>query len=75
MSETTLISKCCEAETWELSGGIGRRCLRCKKVCATEEVCAYCLGTGEVSTDVDDGEGHMMHGVGTEKCICQVEQE
>ena len=36
-----------------------------------EERCEYCKGTGEVSTDEDDGEGHIMRGVGTEKCICQ----
>lgn len=33
-----------------------------------EVVCDECLGEGEVSTDVDDGEGHTMRGVGTEKC-------
>lgn len=43
-------------------------CLEC------EEECEYCGGTGEVATDEDDGEGHIMRGVGTEKCICQIEQ-
>ncbi len=37
-------------------------------------VCGYCEGTGEVSCDEDDGEGHMMRGVGTQKCICQIEK-
>ena len=37
---------------------------------ATEE-CEYCGGTGEVATDEDDGEGHTMRGVGSQKCICQ----
>ena len=36
-----------------------------------EDTCEECCGTGEVSTDEDDGEGHIMHGVGTKKCICQ----
>ena len=39
-----------------------------------EEVCDYCGGEGVVNSDVDDGEGHLMHGVGDEeKCICQLE--
>jgi hypothetical protein len=33
--------------------------------------CALCDGTGEVATDEDDGEGHIMRGVGTETCLCQ----
>lgn len=34
--------------------------------------CEWCGGTGEVATDVDDGEGHTMKGVGVmKKCICQ----
>ena len=36
-----------------------------------QRVCIECKGTGEVRTDEDDGEGHIMRGVGTEKCICQ----
>ena len=35
--------------------------------------CEYCGGEGVLSTDVDDGEGHLMQGVGEEKCICQLE--
>lgn len=38
-----------------------------------EERCEHCKGTGEVATDEDDGEGHIMRGVGTSKCICQHE--
>jgi hypothetical protein len=38
-----------------------------------KEVCDFCDGSGERSTDVDDGEGHVMQGVGDkEKCICQI---
>lgn len=40
----------------------------------TEGECAYCDGTGEVATDEDDGEGHIMRGVGTQKCVCQTEE-
>lgn len=40
-----------------------------------EEVCEFCLGEGTVSTDESDGEGHIMRGVGTEKCICQIRDE
>ena len=36
-----------------------------------EDKCEWCDGTGEVATDEDDGEGHLMRGVGTKKCICQ----
>jgi len=38
-----------------------------------EGECALCDGTGEVSTDESDGEGHIMSGVGTQKCVCQTE--
>jgi hypothetical protein len=37
----------------------------------TEERCEHCHGDGEVATDEDDGEGHTMRGVGSQKCICQ----
>lgn len=35
------------------------------------EVCDICKGTGEVSTDESDGEGHLQRGVGVQKCECQ----
>jgi hypothetical protein len=41
---------------------------------AKDQVCEFCEGTGLVSVDESDGEGHMMRGVGTEKCICQLEE-
>lgn len=40
-----------------------------------EERCSECLGTGEVSCDESDGEGHIMRGVGTQKCLCQIKEE
>jgi len=46
-------------------------CSKCKLECFVEEVCAYCRGSGEVSTDERDSDGHWQSGVGSEKCICQ----
>ncbi len=37
-----------------------------------EIICSACLGEGEVPSDEDDGEGHVMRGVGIEKCICKI---
>lgn len=36
------------------------------------QVCPYriCDGSGEINTDVDDGEGHTMRGVGSSRCPC-----
>jgi hypothetical protein len=50
----------------------GEVCLTCKTAEYDDEVCEECGGTGEVATDEDDGEGHLMRGVGTSKCICQI---
>ncbi len=36
-----------------------------------DDVCELCGGTGEIPTDIDDGEGHIMQGVGTEICPCK----
>jgi len=38
-----------------------------------KEVCDYCEGSGIIATDESDGEGHIMQGVGTAECICQIE--
>lgn len=40
-----------------------------------EDECEECGGTGEVATDEDDGEGHLMRGVGSQKCICQISSD
>jgi transcription elongation GreA/GreB family factor len=40
-----------------------------------ESVCEFCGGTGIEITDEDDGEGHIMRGVGERKCICQIHEE
>lgn len=37
----------------------------------TSERCSECKGVGEIATDEDDGEGHIMAGVGSRKCLCQ----
>jgi hypothetical protein len=43
----------------------------CVEYYDNEGVCGWCLGEKEVSADVDDGEGHIQRGVGTEKCpVC-----
>lgn len=41
----------------------------------SEEVCEFCGGTGIEITDEDDGEGHIQHGVGSRKCVCQSKEE
>lgn len=77
MDETTFISKCCREEVPEADGeeGVLWLCPRCKGECEVEEVCAYCLGDGEYSTDESDGEGHIMRGVGTQKCHCTIDED
>lgn len=39
-----------------------------------EDACplGLCDGSGEISVDEDDGEGHTARGVGTRKCECQI---
>lgn len=80
---TIEVSKCCRADLVEDFKENPRdhhdpieiyTCSKCKQECEVEEVCEFCLGEGEVSEDVDDGEGHTMRGVGTRKCICRVEE-
>lgn len=70
--DTTFISKCCKREAKE-EGTIAYICTNCCKPCAVDEVCAQCLGSGEVSTDERDSDGNWQRGVGTEKCECQYE--
>ncbi|QDP67622.1 MAG: hypothetical protein Tp172MES00d2C118482111_16 [Prokaryotic dsDNA virus sp.] len=41
----------------------------------TEERCEDCKGEGEVAVDEDDGEGHIMRGVGIRKCHCQEDRD
>lgn len=80
--ETTEVSKCCRAELVEDFKENPRdhhdpieiySCKKCGKECEVEEVCADCLGTGEVTTmeQVWAGEPHTAP-IGTEKCICQL---
>lgn len=35
------------------------------------QMCEDCHDEGEVSTDESDGEGHIMRGVGSQKCHCK----
>lgn len=83
MTETTTISTCCREEAVEDFKDNPRdhhdpiaiyTCSKCKKECDVEEVCEFCLGEGEYSVDVDDGEGHTMRGVGTQKCHCTIHE-
>ncbi len=78
MEDTILISQCCNKEVsedykqspYDKNEDIDIYvCSKCKRECLVNEVCAYCLGTGEESLDEDDGEGHLMKGVGSKKCI------
>lgn len=39
-----------------------------------EEICEFCLGEGEVSTDERDRDGNWERGVGTQRCICQLSE-
>lgn len=38
-----------------------------------DEECEYCGGEGEVSTDEMDADGNIERGVGSQKCICQID--
>lgn len=70
-NETINLSTCCKAEATQIdSQGIFEtyECSKCHRACEITEVCIDCLGTKEVATDVDDGEGHTMRGVGREVC-------
>lgn len=69
--ETVFISKCCKVEV--LDDGLGGKeaifCPKCEEPCEREEVCAECLGSGEVTTmeRVYPNEPHMAP-VGSEPC-------
>jgi len=76
--EMITVSTCCKEEAFEDFKENPRdhhdpieiyTCSKCKKECDVEDVCAYCYGEGEYSVDESDGEGHIMRGVGTQKCV------
>lgn len=71
------VSKCCHAEIEEHLVGdeTATKCTSCEKICDTEEVCEYCLGTGETTEmeRVYPGEPHMAP-IGTRKCMCQLRE-
>lgn len=73
MNEKIFVSKCCGVEVKEIENDEGYMCPKCNTPCFTgiKIVCAYCLGTGVIHSDEDDGEGHTMRGVGVEKCHCK----
>ncbi len=74
MNETTLISKCCQSEVEEhlIGDETAYQCNACENRCEVEEVCADCLGTGEVTVmeRVYAGEPHMAP-IGTRTCHCR----
>jgi hypothetical protein len=77
MSETTPLSKCCNAEVTDYCNAENTQnvlymCNKCGLGCKVAEACSDCFGTGEITTDESDGEGHIMVGVGHKKCHCQV---
>lgn len=76
--ETISISKCCRVEANEDYKQDPRDkyedidiwvCSKCHKECEVEQVCALCLGTGEIVTSeqVYPGEPHMAD-IGTAVC-------
>lgn len=76
-------SKCCGVEAVEDFKDNPRdhhdpieiyRCNLCHKECEVDEVCDECFGTGEISVDESDGEGHTTRGTGTEKCRCSIKE-
>lgn len=87
--ETTTISKCCRALAIpdvvvdkEIPMAdlykhpvIHYTCLECENDCEVEEVCADCLGTGEVPIMeyVYPGEPHMAP-IGIKPCHCQLKE-
>ena len=67
----------CRKEVFEEDGDINFNFLKPEHIgCGgeVEKVCAECLGTGEISTDEDDGEGHIARGVGSQKCRCRIKE-
>lgn len=36
--------------------------------------CTYCNGTGEAPADERDNDGNWQRGVGSQKCICQLQE-
>lgn len=77
--ETILISKCCgaevrkliEADTYAECGYLCQKCM--KSTDNVEEVCAECLGTGEVVVDeaVYADAGSPTAPIGHRKCFCR----
>ena len=64
-------SNCCDDKVWE--NGFCEGCGQPAEIRKFD--CEICQDTGEVSTDEDDGEGHIQRGVGTQKCECRFNDE
>ena len=50
-------------------------CSECKKECDIEEVCEFCLGTGEIIEDGRDSSGNIERGVNSRRCVCRVRDD
>lgn len=78
--ETIFLSKCCKEKAVQDEKDDGTpifTCMKCERDCEAEEVCAFCLGTGEIVVDeqVYPGEPHYAP-IGTRECICKkIERE
>lgn len=83
--ETIEVSACCHGDLVEDYKDNPRdhhdpepiyTCKKCKRECDVEEVCADCLGTGEITTmeQVYAGEPHMAP-IGSRVCPCQNKEE
>lgn len=64
--EDWVIVKSATGQTYTLLGEQVKRML-----VESDQMCEDCEDTGEVSVDEEDGEGHTMRGVGTQKCHCK----
>lgn len=76
MYDKVKLSTCCNSFVFELDTEDGQgylyECNKCERGCNIEEVCEFCLGTGETDRmeQVYKGEPYYAP-IGTEKCICQ----
>lgn len=79
------VSKCCGALVYEDYKDNPRdhhdpieiyTCSKCKCECEVEDVCEYCLGTGETTEmePVYANEPHMAP-IGTRMCLCQIKEK
>ena len=72
--ETTLYCKKCNKADLDEYDVYNGKCIECGT--EVEEVCAHCLGTGEIVEDGRDSNGNIERGVESRKCpFCKSEDE